>query len=344
MLKIFGRARRDGSAKLVADVAAKFNVSQKFAEAYLDQQQVLPESRDSSYNAFWSNLTATQQMYIGFALTTTRGNEVCAIVAPRVAKRESRRHLDIGSGYGGFLRAFADAGFETVGVEILPSLAALSRANVADLAGARVIEGDFLTMSAQALGTFDCITCNDVIEHVRAPQEAMRTIGSLLRPGGVLYMEIPNRDHIGFVAKDGHFSLFGITTLPREAAARYYDLTFRPSTGIGYDDTMGDYLPLDAYQQTLRGAGIECMLLDRHVSPATLPALLVELSSAYQSWVDDVKPKLPTDLARTVDACYARYASRLYADIAELPESGPTDAFRTRYLRSFWSLIGTRVD
>lgn len=42
---------------------------------------------------------------------------------------------------------------------------------------------------------FDCIVCNDVLEHLEDPWAALRTLGSLLAPGGSIVASIPNMRH-----------------------------------------------------------------------------------------------------------------------------------------------------
>ncbi len=57
-----------------------------------------------------------------------------------------------------------------MGVEIIPSLLELGRVNAADFPDIAVemIEGDILDADVHSgLGTFDIITCEQVIEHVR---------------------------------------------------------------------------------------------------------------------------------------------------------------------------------
>jgi 2-polyprenyl-3-methyl-5-hydroxy-6-metoxy-1,4-benzoquinol methylase len=42
------------------------------------------------------------------------------------------------------------------------------------------------------IGTFDCIFFNDVLEHMLAPEMALRHARALLAPGGVIVASIPN--------------------------------------------------------------------------------------------------------------------------------------------------------
>lgn len=133
-----------------------------------------------------------------------------------------RRYLDIGTAYGGFLIAFREGGFqEVIGIEIDNQLTRLGRANIQNVPNARILQGDFVRDDFSALGKFDVITCNDVIEHVSDPVVAIQKIAAMLEPQGVAYLEIPNKDCIDFVILDGHFQIFGITQLERQDAALY---------------------------------------------------------------------------------------------------------------------------
>ena len=55
-----------------------------------------------------------------------------------------------------------------------------------------VIEGMFDPQMDLPVGSFDCILFNDVLEHMLAPELALRYARRLLTPGGVVVASIPN--------------------------------------------------------------------------------------------------------------------------------------------------------
>jgi SAM-dependent methyltransferase len=98
------------------------------------------------------------------------------------------RFLDFGCGNGGFLDAMS--GYNGVGLEI----SADGPEGVVQ--HGRIITGDILaeTLPATGLsfGSFDFIVAWDVLEHLAAPEEQMRRLHTLLKPGGRLYLTLPN--------------------------------------------------------------------------------------------------------------------------------------------------------
>ena len=52
--------------------------------------------------------------------------------------------------------------------------------------------GDFRTVDHAALGRFEVITLNKVIEHVENPLKLLRAAAPLLAAGGFLYIEVPD--------------------------------------------------------------------------------------------------------------------------------------------------------
>jgi len=52
-----------------------------------------------------------------------------------------------------------------------------------------------LTPEVLKQGPFDVVVCNDILEHVRNPEEILRQIRGLLVPGGVLMTSVPNFGH-----------------------------------------------------------------------------------------------------------------------------------------------------
>jgi 2-polyprenyl-3-methyl-5-hydroxy-6-metoxy-1,4-benzoquinol methylase len=104
------------------------------------------------------------------------------------------RVLDAGCGAGGNAALMKGAGAgEIVGIELHAVAAQRARA-VCD----RVLEGDLSDLDLEALGaeSFDLVLAIDVLEHLAAPEEALRRLVGLLRPGGILVACIPNVAHV----------------------------------------------------------------------------------------------------------------------------------------------------
>jgi 2-polyprenyl-3-methyl-5-hydroxy-6-metoxy-1,4-benzoquinol methylase len=100
--------------------------------------------------------------------------------------RQKGTLLDVGCGQGDFLVEAKAQGWDAVGTEYSPSAIRLCRGR-----GLAVVEGEF---SAEALGEerFDIVTAFEVIEHVRDPNQLLRTIVRVLRPGGLFFCTTPN--------------------------------------------------------------------------------------------------------------------------------------------------------
>ena len=100
---------------------------------------------------------------------------------------DRRRLLDIGCGPGFFLETALRRGWLAQGIE--PSRQAAAHAREL---GAPVIEGFFNTESAAMLGCFDAVHLNNVLEHVPDPAHLVGLARSLLEPGGVICINVPN--------------------------------------------------------------------------------------------------------------------------------------------------------
>lgn len=93
--------------------------------------------------------------------------------------------LDIGCGGGWLLRHAAAAGWGTLGIE--PSRSMWSRAR----ARAEVLQGTFPDVDLRGR-TFDAVNMKLVLEHVSDPAILLREVAAVLRPGGVVCIEVPN--------------------------------------------------------------------------------------------------------------------------------------------------------
>lgn len=186
----------------------------------------------------------TRQMWLSFAQQSNkRGFYVCEQIK-RHTSLKGKSYLDIGCAYGGFLIAFHKNGCRSViGIDLNADLLDLAKINlnehnvVGKVEHLSVESDDFIN-----LGRFDIATCNDVLEHVDNPELTIQQISHVMNPGGLVYFEIPNPFWPGFLAKDGHYNLPGITLLSRHDALRYYNLNYRVSYGVGYYHTLRWYM------------------------------------------------------------------------------------------------------
>lgn len=100
--------------------------------------------------------------------------------------RKPGRLLDLGCGPGTFSVAARARGWETIGLDINATSVAHCRAR-----GLDVIAGAF-PHPALAGQTFDVVAMNDFLEHLTDPLGALRTVRSLLAPGGVVFISTPD--------------------------------------------------------------------------------------------------------------------------------------------------------
>ena len=98
------------------------------------------------------------------------------------------RFLDFGCGGGGFLDVMP--GYDAIGFEVAADVP-----NGVERTG-RIVTGDILAEGLPAAGliegSFDFIVAWDVLEHIAEPEQQMRRLHSLLKPGGRLYLTLPN--------------------------------------------------------------------------------------------------------------------------------------------------------
>ncbi len=332
------------SDRLSAEIMALFGVSLEFIRQYQAQNPHLDWTQ-SNWADFTQTLSDLQRSYVTFAMSSVcRGNNLASLLKSRGCLGSRQRFLDIGTGYGGFLRSFWQHSFQSVvGIELQPSLVALARANNADLLDVQVLEGDFLKDTFSDLGLFDVVTCNDVIEHVNDPALAIQKMVGLLKPGGWLCLEVPNKDCIPFVISDGHFGLFGITQLDRSDAADYYAAALKISRD-GYFFEMGDMLELNWYLMQLRANQLHPTVRNRHAAGrlAHVPALLSNLKKTYKHWQSEKRPDLPTLVGVRLSSAVDTYIEELETGFDRVTGSKARVAFHNKYLQSFWTILACK--
>lgn len=98
--------------------------------------------------------------------------------------------LDVGSGLGVFPYVMKAAGWNCTALDPDPQACA----HISDRIGVPALVGDFLSVDVTALGTYDVVSLNKVIEHVQDPCAMLRTAGAVTNPDGFVYVEVPDGD------------------------------------------------------------------------------------------------------------------------------------------------------
>jgi SAM-dependent methyltransferase len=97
----------------------------------------------------------------------------------------SGRLLEIGVGSGRFLDAARAAGLDVMGCDLSPAVCH----RVERQLGVPVHCGPLSSLSKAA---FDVVAMHHVLEHVEDPVGFLRSVGEILRPGGVVHIAVPN--------------------------------------------------------------------------------------------------------------------------------------------------------
>jgi SAM-dependent methyltransferase len=99
------------------------------------------------------------------------------------------RLLEVGSAAGFFLHEASLRGYDPVGVEPNPAMAAYAR----DALGMDARAGRIGELPLPSEG-FDVACAFHVVEHLERPREALRAVHEALAPGGHLLAEVPNAE------------------------------------------------------------------------------------------------------------------------------------------------------
>jgi SAM-dependent methyltransferase len=103
--------------------------------------------------------------------------------------------LEVGCGEGGVLKAFIEAGYTGVGVEIEQERLGNGRLWLADEINQQKLQllaSDIFDVSMEKLkGPFDLVILKDVIEHIGDKDELLQKLKALLAPGGMLFIGFP---------------------------------------------------------------------------------------------------------------------------------------------------------
>jgi SAM-dependent methyltransferase len=278
-----------------------------------------------------------------------RGRAILRLLRQRMPLR-GKRILDLGAGYGGMLICMAEQGADAVGIEIDPERARLGRQRLAELGmQAEYIEADVCAPGViRELGLFDLITCQDVLEHVGNPGEMIRSLCRLVRPGGIIFFQVPNKYGVEQLLADHHFALPGLTALSRKQSIEYWHLASGREARF-YD--VG-YLKTQRYYENLfQRYGVTLETVDRYPSPACLHSFAPLFSQLCDRARQEIHPLLRPEIQHRVRRRIFKVV-QLYAHALKQISEGrinpmevpkACDLVVQRLCVSLWRFIGTRT-
>ncbi len=122
-------------------------------------------------------------------------------IMARHVRADRPRYLDVGCSTGFVVEAARDRGWEAIGSDLNPSAIDYGRGRGLDL---RAVGLEDLDIPAASL---DAISLFDVLEHLFEPVRTLRACARLLKPGGIVFLYVPNYDSASrlLMGKDAHF-------------------------------------------------------------------------------------------------------------------------------------------
>jgi 2-polyprenyl-6-hydroxyphenyl methylase/3-demethylubiquinone-9 3-methyltransferase len=165
------------------------------------------------------------------------------------------RVLDVGCGGGILADAMARKGAAVLGIDLATKALKVAQLHAleAQTDGVQYREISAEALTAEQPGSFDVVTCMEMLEHVPDPSSVVKACAVLVKPGGHVFLSTINRNAKAFL-----FAIVGaeyvLNMLPR--GTHEYAKLIKPSELAGYCRAVGLTL-----QQT---KGLEYNPLTRH--------------------------------------------------------------------------------
>lgn len=143
------------------------------------------------------------------------------------------RVLDVGCGGGILADAMARKGAEVLGIDLASKALKVAQLHAleAQTAGVEYREISAEALAAEQPGTFDVVTCMEMLEHVPDPSLVVKACAILVKPGGHVFFSTINRNAKAFL-----FAIVGaeyvLNLLPR--GTHEYAKLIKPSELAAY--------------------------------------------------------------------------------------------------------------
>lgn len=163
--------------------------------------------------------------------------------------------LDVGCGGGILADSMARKGAQVLGIDLATKALKVAQLHAMEVKtkGVRYREVSAEALAAEQPGTFDVVTCMEMLEHVPDPSLIVKACAELVKPGGYVFFSTINRNARAFL-----FAIVGaeyvLDMLPR--GTHEYAKLIRPSELASYCRSSGLSL--------LQTSGLEYNPLTRH--------------------------------------------------------------------------------
>jgi 2-polyprenyl-6-hydroxyphenyl methylase / 3-demethylubiquinone-9 3-methyltransferase len=144
-----------------------------------------------------------------------------------------KRVLDVGCGGGILADAMARKGAQVLGIDLAGKALKVAQLHAleAQTPGVEYREVSVEALASEQPGSFDVVTCMEMLEHVPDPASVVRACGQLVKPGGWVFFSTINRNPKSFM-----FAIIGaeylLNLLPR--GTHEYLKFIRPSELAGF--------------------------------------------------------------------------------------------------------------
>jgi SAM-dependent methyltransferase len=318
--------------------------------APVSDPRYFPAEFDAYMTKLYAGEDSIMQSYRSYMRTDIeRGRGIVHTLAPWTSIK-GKSVLDIGCGYGGLLLTMRDAGAASLaGVEVDDCRLHWAKVRL----GALGVKADLRLSDicseedVHKLSSYDVILAQDVIEHVMDPSVAIRHISQLLRPNGLVFIQVGNKFSPNQLLHDHHCQLPGLTMLSREQAVEYFQARFakpKEAYAVGY------WREEKYYRHVFRRNGVSLHRTEHFPHPDILNLYAKDITDVCKLLETNLWPDLRPELGKRMRRRMLKIVQLYVHASKQLPglESQPNlleqacDQIVARLLLPAWRMVGIK--